>query len=383
MTKPRALIILIVCLLSVSLFVGLLARAGTAVAQDGQPVVLELSASGRDSDAPPAAMPEAPVNLVVDDGSAENAIGLTAGGQFIWLNRFTPAPADYPFCLNEIQVLFRSGDGINVSEVVDLYVYGDADGNPANGATHIASVTGVTVQALDVFSVYPTGGIAVSGPGDTLVAVVNRTAGTDPGEFPAAIDQTATQMRSWVGLYGGPPADPPTLPAPTFGTIDSFGFPGNWMVRGLGETGACLGGAAIAVSKSPDTQTVVSGGNANFTITVTNTGGITLTNVTVTDTLVPACNSAIGTLGVGATNTYNCTDVGVTNSYTNTAVAGGLGGQTPVSASDDALVTVVPPTSVSLSDFGATRVALWPLWLGGLVVAVLGAGVLLRRRRTV
>ncbi|MCI0396542.1 MAG: DUF11 domain-containing protein, partial [Chloroflexi bacterium] len=59
----------------------------------------------------------------------------------------------------------------------------------------------------------------------------------------------------------------------------------------------------IAIDKSPAAQTVVSGGNANFTITVTNTGTVTLTGVAVTDAAVPACDSAIGTLAPGATNT--------------------------------------------------------------------------------
>lgn len=115
----------------------------------------------------------------------------------------------------------------------------------------------------------------------------------------------------------------------------------------------------IAISKSPVTQTVVMGGNANFTITVTNTGSVTLTNVTVSDTLVPDCDVAIGTMVVSATVSYGCTDVGVTTSYINVVTVTSLlsTGLPGPSAMDSANVTVlapdinVTPTSVSSSQF--------------------------------
>jgi hypothetical protein len=106
---------------------------------------------------PPAAPADA-VSLVLDDGSREDAIGLTAGGQFVWLNRFTPDPAEFPFTLEEVQVLFGAGVGVNVGEIVDVYIYEDTDGDgdPGTNATFLASETGVTVQAVDdvTWSVY-------------------------------------------------------------------------------------------------------------------------------------------------------------------------------------------------------------------------------------
>ncbi len=184
------------------------------------------------------------VQLIIDDGSRENALGLTAGGQFIWLNRFTPSPADFPFNLDEIHILFGAGVGVNVGETVDIYVFEDTDGDgdPATGANFLGALNNAPVQFVDDvnFSVYPIAPIALNGPGDVLIAVVNRTAGTDPGEFPAAMDQTATQARSWIGTYlAGNPPDPPPLPSDDlWGTVDSFGFPGNWMVRGFGSQAA-------------------------------------------------------------------------------------------------------------------------------------------------
>jgi hypothetical protein len=71
-----------------------------------------------------------------------------------------------------------------------------------------------------------------------LVGVVNRTAGLDPDTFPAALDQTTTAGRSWIGTYSGPPGDLPDLPAPgLWGVIDDLGYPGNWMLRAHGTGG--------------------------------------------------------------------------------------------------------------------------------------------------
>lgn len=97
----------------------------------------------------------------------------------------------------------------------------------------------------------------------------------------------------------------------------------------------------IDIQKTPDNQTIAAGGNASFTIKVTNTGNDSLDNVTVTDALTPNCNATLGTLGVGEMTSYNCSLDNVTADFTNTATvtadsAGGL-----VSVSDNALVEVV------------------------------------------
>jgi hypothetical protein len=60
--------------------------------------------------------------------------------------------------------------------------------------------------------------------------------GTD--YWPAAIDLTASQGRSWAGWWdSSPPPDPATLPPPNWTLIDPY-FPGNWMIRGYGHSGA-------------------------------------------------------------------------------------------------------------------------------------------------
>jgi len=217
---------------------------------------------------------ESAVSLVLDDGNRENAIGLTTGGQFIWLNRFTPNPADFPFTLQEIRILFPNGSGISVGQLVDIYIYEDTDGdgNPGTGETFLAAYNNAAVQAVDdvTFSVYPISPLVLNGPNDVLIAVVNRTAGIAAGTFVAAIDQTASAGRSWVGTYSsGNPGNPPTLPATgLWGIIDSFGLPGNWMIRGYGITGT----GCPWLSENPTSGTIIPTGNQQITVSVDATG---------------------------------------------------------------------------------------------------------------
>jgi uncharacterized repeat protein (TIGR01451 family) len=212
-----------------------------------------IEASGTTTHAPIA--PEGAIPLIVDDGSFENSIGLNSistANQFIWFNRFTPAPADFPFVLNQIQIIFgiTANSNVNVGDAIDLVVYQDADGDPSNGATWLATYN-VTVQAADgtTWSIYDlTSPLLINGPGDVLIAAINRftETGVSPPTWPAAIDTTASQLRSWVGSYSADPPDPAILPSDgLYGTIDSFGFPGNWMIRGYGET---YTGAHVTIS---------------------------------------------------------------------------------------------------------------------------------------
>ena len=173
------------------------------------------------------------IPFVLDDGSSDNNIG--DGQPFFWFNRFTPDAGDFPFRLNEVQVFWPSAY-VTPGDDFSLYIYQDADSDPSNGMDLIASYT-LPVGAVDTFDVHTlTNGPVLLGPGgDVCIGIVNRVAGSGPSDFPAALDQTSTAGRSWAGSYSGTVADPPVIPADNgFDTIDSFGFPGNWMIRASG-----------------------------------------------------------------------------------------------------------------------------------------------------
>jgi uncharacterized repeat protein (TIGR01451 family) len=154
-------------------------------------------------------------------------------------------------------------------------------------------------------------GVIISFPGQNLTTDFN-------GESGAVLLADKCVAKPHV------PTTPPTTPPPT--TTATSTHPG------------------IAIVKGPKSQTVVHGGAATFTITVTNTGDVALTNVTVADLLTPDCNRLIGTMAAGASVTYTCALSNVTASFTNVVVATGTGGGTTVTATDSAPVTAGPFT---------------------------------------
>ncbi len=214
--------------------------------------------------APAIVVPNADVSLILDDGSRDNDIGIGGTLEFLWVNRFTPAPDEFPFTLNQIQIYFSSVGLVNVGDNIILVVYENTSGNndPAVGGNFLASFP-TTVQALDTWNVYdlPTG-VDFNGPGDAIVGVIGLEV---PGSsyWPASIDQTVTQARSWAGWWNAsPPPNPPVLPPDnTWLLIDAAGFPGNWMVRGFGTTGAdaipWLSEAPTSGTLGPDECTLI------------------------------------------------------------------------------------------------------------------------------
>jgi uncharacterized repeat protein (TIGR01451 family) len=100
---------------------------------------------------------------------------------------------------------------------------------------------------------------------------------------------------------------------------------------------------AIRIVKTPDLQTIATGGTATFRITVTNTGNVVLTNVRVTDRLAPVCSRSLGTMRPAATITYTCTRPNVLAGFTNVAIVVGTPPAGPnVTDNDDAVVKTAP-----------------------------------------
>ncbi len=109
----------------------------------------------------------------------------------------------------------------------------------------------------------------------------------------------------------------------------------------------------IEIAKDPDTQTVTLGTDAQFTITVTNTGNVTLTNVTVSDPNAATCDADLGTMSPGDAKQRLCA-VTVTDDLVNVATATGTppAGE-PVDDEDDAAVNAIPQISTAKSAVGS------------------------------
>ncbi|WP_328605339.1 hypothetical protein OG943_35770 [Amycolatopsis sp. NBC_00345] len=99
---------------------------------------------------------------------------------------------------------------------------------------------------------------------------------------------------------------------------------------------------AVAVAASP--SVVREGDSVTFTVTVSNTGDVPLTHVSVVDSRTPPCARDFALLAPGAVEKYTCDTKAGADGYTNTAAVTGadpLGGT--VTASADATFTVVHP----------------------------------------
>lgn len=181
-----------------------------------------------------------PVQLVLDDDDAEGTFGVggAAARQFLWFQRFSPLASD--FDLEEVWILFPPDPQVTPGAAVQVVVYQDADRDPTTGAELLFAMDDV-IQAADgsTFSVYPlTAPVAIRGGGDVLVGVVNRyvESGVTPLHQPAALDTTASQMRSWVATWTGDPPETPVFPPDqSLFLIDDL-VGGNWMIRAFGTS---------------------------------------------------------------------------------------------------------------------------------------------------
>ncbi len=211
-----------------------------------EPMTFRASPSAQGGQVPAGDAPAGGPNYILDDGSYENSIGLTnqvTSNTAAWLNRFSPAT--FPETIDVVQVLWPTqadaqraliGDPVTIL----LYSDTDGDGNPANAVLVYQEAFVIGVQDGASFETYDlTVNPLFAGPGDVYIGFRDdwNLGGATPANFPAALDQTASQGRSWVAGNGttGIDVDINNLGAnPLLGTIDGFGLPGNWMIRAVG-----------------------------------------------------------------------------------------------------------------------------------------------------
>jgi hypothetical protein len=189
----------------------------------------------------------------VDDGTAENGIGLTNGGNVIWLNHFVAV--QNATNISSVSVAYNNvADGTPVT----ILIWNDPtnDGDPTD-AQVIASAASVVANAgTDTFNVVNFNpGVNVGNPGAHFFVGVQIT--HVAGEYPAAIDETASQQQSWIAGTTTGTVDPNNMGAAAIPVqlIDDAGLPGNWLVRA--EAG--LGGSDCNGNGIPDDCDIADG----------------------------------------------------------------------------------------------------------------------------
>jgi len=210
------------------------------------------------------------VELIIDDGSAEDAIGLTSGGEFIWVNRFTPAEDQFPFTLTRVETWWL--DNVNATDKFRIVIYQNTTGSsdPGSGAEFLYQQD-VTATASETWVSYDLDEpVIFEGPGDVIIGIVNLE--TRAGIYPATLDENSAKGRSWIGMYSGSVPNPPVIPADEWYKIDDLGFPCNWVIRGYGETGGGTPADIPWLSEDPTAGVVFAdGGTAEVTLTFDST----------------------------------------------------------------------------------------------------------------
>jgi hypothetical protein len=98
----------------------------------------------------------------------------------------------------------------------------------------------------------------------------------------------------------------------------------------------------ILSGQEPKTQDILPGGDAEFTITLQNTGTVSLEAVSVTGATTASCNrDNLGALAPGQTTSYQCGATDIDKSFLNVLQANGINGDSTVSHTSNAFVKVL------------------------------------------
>lgn len=179
-------------------------------------------------------IPSTSSGCTYDDGSSENSIGLTAGGDLGWFHRFG-AVGDSTI-VSSISVAYGTsafpGTSVPDGTPATVYLWDDPndDGNPNDLVVIASAATAVANSDTDTLVLVSLAPTAVSGVYFAGVVLTHV-----PGQFPATLDQTTSAPgRAWIVGSAAGTLDPNNLAAATIATptdIGSFGLPGNWLVR--------------------------------------------------------------------------------------------------------------------------------------------------------
>ncbi|MDR9402506.1 MAG: hypothetical protein RI580_03605 [Halothece sp. Uz-M2-17] len=182
------------------------------------------------------------ITLSIDDGTAENAIGLTEGGDALWLNSFTAQPNSQVvtgISLTWGTPAFAGANGIANGDPTTVYLYGDSDndGNP-DDATLVQSID-TTMQNVDT-NTFTTIDFAPATFNVGDVFFVGASFSQNSDFFVASVDETDPYLpdRSFITGGGFGTLDTANLSNNSlFETVESSssGPPGNFLVRAEAE----------------------------------------------------------------------------------------------------------------------------------------------------
>ena len=169
---------------------------------------------------------------VVDDGTAEDAVGLTLGGDIISLNGFTVIPGAET--INSVSIawgtpVFPDPSLNGLPYTIAVWSDPNGDGNP-NDAVLLTTAAGVVAsQGTDTFITTTITPTTITTAKFFVGFLITHSA----GQFPAAFDQTAPVFSNRSYVAGGASGDINNLNNNEIpvAAIESFGLVGNWLIQ--------------------------------------------------------------------------------------------------------------------------------------------------------
>src|SRR4051794_25397743 len=143
------------------------------------------------------------LTYMIDDGTAEDSIGLTAGGNLLCLNSFPVSAGNN--IITSISIAWGTPafpdptlDGLTYTAV--LWSDPNGDGSPTDAVVLAMAAGVVSQQGTDTFITSTIPPTMVTTANFFVGFVINQVA----GQFPAALDKTAPNLpnRSWLSLGG-------------------------------------------------------------------------------------------------------------------------------------------------------------------------------------
>ena len=171
------------------------------------------------------------LTYVIDDGMAEDSIGLTAGGTFVSCNEFPVTGGNN--MITSISIAWGTPafpdptlNGLAYTAV--LWSDPNGDGSPTDAVVLAMAPGVISMEGTNTFLTTVIPPTLVTTPNFFVGFLITHVA----GQFPAAFDETAPlPNRSWIALTSS--INDLSGAAP----IESFGLVGNWLIRAEGQGG--------------------------------------------------------------------------------------------------------------------------------------------------
>ncbi len=172
-----------------------------------------------------------PELLSLDDGTWESATGTSGTSRFAWVTRFTPAPQDFPFRLERIDLQFAD-PSVAAGRAIQLLVYVDPSGSGNPASATLAYTQDATIQLVHAVTF---NSFALASPvsvtsGDVYVGAIDNV--SDPGgtNLIATLDANPTG-RAFFQIDATAPGGWIPCDAGGGGCSGS-----TWMIRAAGST---------------------------------------------------------------------------------------------------------------------------------------------------